>query len=105
MTEEAITRCSGTSRMQQHLVSNSIFATEFSFSNAGHGELAAAAPFCMRKTDWPATWRISDTAAGTIVRDERNLIAYRSTELHESRFHPFEAKNGRDLKRSIGELR
>ena len=71
------------------------------YRNATHGVLEAVRLLCMRNTESSAMSRMAWTAAGMIVRDDRNLIAKRSAALQDSNFHPFEANNGRDLTRRL----
>jgi hypothetical protein len=55
----------------------------------------------MRKTESSAMSRKACTAAGRIVREDRNLIAKCSAALQDSNFHPFAANRGRDLTRRL----
>jgi hypothetical protein len=71
------------------------------YTNVTHGMFETVRLLCMRNTESSAMSRMAWTAAGMIVRDDRNLIAKRSAALQDSNFHPFEANNGRDLMRGF----
>jgi hypothetical protein len=71
------------------------------YRNATQGVLEAVRLLCMRNTESSAMSRMACTAAGMIVRDDRNLIAKRSAALQDSNFHPLEANKGRDLTRRL----
>ncbi len=73
------------------------------YKNATHGVFEDVRLLCMRNTESSAMSRMACTAAGMIVRDDRNLIAKRSAALQDSNFHPFEAEanKGRDLTRRL----
>ena len=71
------------------------------YRNANHGVLEAVRLLRMRNTESSAMSRMACTAAGMIVRDDRNLIAKCSAALQDSSFHPFEANKGRDLIRRL----